>query len=38
VTLRGGRGTVPRASLVQLRLLGTTQAGAAVSGYAPLSG
>src|SRR5262249_46645388 len=27
VALNGGRGTVPRANLVQLRLLGTTQAG-----------
>jgi hypothetical protein len=38
VTLRSGRGTVPRANLVQLRLLGTTQGGAAVSAWAPMNG
>ena len=38
VTLRGGRGTVPRANLVQLRLLGTTQTGADVSAWAPMNG
>jgi hypothetical protein len=38
VPLRGGRGTVPRANLVQLRLVGTTQSGAAVSAWAPMNG
>ncbi|OAI40603.1 hypothetical protein AYO39_00130 [Actinobacteria bacterium SCGC AG-212-D09] len=38
VALRGGRATVPRANLVQLRLLGTTQAGADVSAWAPMNG
>jgi len=38
VALHGGRGTVPRANLVQLRLLGTTQAGTPVSAWAPMNG
>jgi hypothetical protein len=38
VALHGGRGTVPRGNLVQLRLLGNMQDGTPVSAWAPMTG